>query len=434
MLRYTSPRSDSFLDENISGVPSNIGRPRSNALLLKLSDASARSGHGPSMAQHYQEARDTIQLQNLAASRKALLRENSRPILSTFSTPKRLQPAGELRPQTDSKIPMFRSPSELSPKKPSPDPVKQRPRLPDWAPVGRLSDDMPPELRPKLSFQVKVKPSRGPRSITPPHVRHGGRRISPVPSGRIIRRRDRPLSHEKYLDDIPPSLRREDAFSRDVQDDAQDGFEPESCIPTPLPQTEPFVSPQAKRVATWLECVDPASPPEEERVLDDRENTPFSAGIRTPSSTSASSSKSMFSKTIGSLICVPPPLHPRKTYQTLSTPAKHPKRMKIPARNWSRTLSDPFVTTPSGSTATTSAPSGDPVKTPTHTPQDDSNVVNVADAIERLELPTLSPNVEVFRKGERPKKGNRERADSYFDDDIFADAEEKAEMISTEHS
>ena len=339
---YSAAPIDPFYDAPITA--SNVGRRRANA--IHLVNSPARVSHSQGLARIYQKAQETIRFQDEAAKR-AVNRE--KPVLST-STPRRRNVAGN-DCHSDSRVPPLRYDDNVVHRKPVASPVVQ-PKLPEWEPLGRLSDDIPPELRTQSSIPrpLRVRPTQSTKHFVPPPLK-----LSKSPST-VIRSPRRRAGNESMDSGIAmsPALARQNATS-DAGDGEEelDGFDPSKHIDTPMPHAQPFEDPVAKRVATWLDNVDgsplPAVNPKGNLMTDSpmeafyqlQAETPenLNAGIKTPSISSSKSSheiRDKHSSTISKLMCIQPlrlrfpsSSSSKLGFQTLATP---PRRFKIPAR------------------------------------------------------------------------------------------------------
>jgi len=229
---------------------------------------------------------------------------------------------------------------------------------------------------------------------------------------------------------MPPTLKRQDAIyggSGDVKD-VFDGFEPAQHISTPTPCAQPFEDPVVKRVATWLESVDGSPPPStaqsNDSAVDDSPMEAFfklqaqspdrlDAGIQTPSSKASSYEiRDRHASAISKLVCIPPlrirfpsSSSSKLGVESLATP---PRKFKIPARAIGQVEGAALQSRhTSNSAKSRNIPA--------------SNTTELALAGGELEdsdlpLPSLSPDVEVYRKGKGPKM---RRQLSYWDDDLL---------------
>lgn len=412
MLNYSATPIDPFYDG--PNVTSNVGRRRANA--IHLVNSPARVSHSQGMARIYQKAQETVRYQDEVAKRLAI---RERPILSTSTPKRRPHVVDDFR--SDSKVPPLRYDVTVIHRKPLPRPPVQC-TLPEYEPLSRLSDDIPHELRTQSSIPGPLRVRRTPstKQLVPRPLK-----LSKLPSPVIIspRRRAGNGSMDSGIC-MPPTLKRQDAMYGvgDVED-VFDGFEPAQHISTPMPCAQPFEDPVAKRVATWLESVDGSPPPSTAQSNGLAGDSPMEAfyklqaqspdhldaGIQTPSSKASSHEiRDKHASTISKLVCIPPlrlrfpsSSSSKLGVETLATP---PRRFKIPARGVSQV--DDLRHTSNSSKSTSFA------------------AVNATELEEAggelddpdLPLPSLSPDVELYRKGKGPKM---RRQLSYWDDDLL---------------
>lgn len=414
--RFRSPVND-FDAPHIS----NVGRRRANA--VSLINTPPRTGHARSMAKLFEKAKETIEFQDQAALRKST---KEKPLLST-RTPHRRLPA-EQHSQGDSRISAPRSAPHMPTRKPLPRLPAEKPSIPNWQPIGRLSDELPPELRPQSSCPrpLRVKKERSGNTFMedPTHMERAPyrwERPSPLPRDPYVER-TRPFPSSLGLAS-PPALEREHAMSEEEELELYAAWFEPIKKDTPRPPTPPPHCPASNRVASWLTEVDESVAPEDDqktfspvnaRAILQEEVEGLDAGMRTPSSTSRGSSDLVDAATgtIKKLLCVPPlrlNFAPSRTgVPSLETP---PKRFRIPAREGPF---DPFVSTPpqsrhaSNSSKSRRATPAQPATTP--------ESGKILSEMDNMMLLPLSPGVERYRKGQGPRLV---RCDSYFDKDIL---------------
>lgn len=413
MLNYSATPIDPFYDA--PNVISNVGRRRANA--IHLVNSPERVSHSQGMARIYQKAQETIRYQDEVANRLAI---RERPVLSTSTPKRRPQPVDDFR--SDSKVPTLRYDATVIHRKPLPRPPIQC-TLPEYEPLSRLSDDIPRELRTKSSIPRPLRVRRTPSSkqFVPRPLK-----LSKMPSP-VIRSPRRRAGNGSIDSGIcmPPTLKRQDAICGlgDAEVD-YDGFELTQHISTPRPCAQPFEDLVAKRVATWLESVDGSPPPSTTQstdlAVDDSPMEAFyklqaqspdhlDAGIQTPSSKASSHEiRDRHASTISKLVCIPPlrirfpsSSSSRLGVETLATP---PRRFKIPARGVTQADGLRHTSNSSKSRVPTTANAADLEQASGEL--DDSD----------LPLPSLSPDVELYRKGKGPKM---RRQQSYWDDDLL---------------
>lgn len=147
----------------------NVGRRRANA--VALANSPARRSHSQEMARIFQQAQETIVFQE----KHARLRQESRDKALLPLTPRRAIHAG---------------PAVIKPALPVDEAPRCQGYLPSLSPVGRLSEDLPENMRP----EVKVSPKCRDRPC--PNVGSVGAR----PTLEAI---ESPI--QKWLDGIDPS-------------------------------------------------------------------------------------------------------------------------------------------------------------------------------------------------------------------------------------